>query len=95
MTGYVETMIQVECNANKLNSEDPFTFLTSVMKRDVVEKGVVEDEHEEEEEVVCTFSCKKCASRCTWTQSQTRSADEPMTVFLRCTNRACKFEWRV
>ena len=31
------------------------------------------------------FSCGKCKSKeCTYTQLQTRSADEPMTTFVYC-----------
>ena len=41
------------------------------------------------------FSCGKCKSKeCTYTQLQTRSADEPMTTFvycMACGNRHCVF----
>ena len=40
------------------------------------------------------FKCSKCKSRkCKYTQLQTRSADEPMTVFVFCTN--CKKRWSI
>ena len=39
------------------------------------------------------FKCGKCQQRkCVYYQKQTRSADEPMTVFITCTN--CDHEWR-
>lgn len=39
------------------------------------------------------FSCPKCKVKdCTWTQKQTRSADEPMTVFCCCNN--CGNVWK-
>ncbi len=39
------------------------------------------------------FKCRKCKSRCcTYMQKQTRSADEPMTTFIRCLD--CNFQWR-
>jgi transcription elongation factor S-II len=39
------------------------------------------------------FKCSKCKqSRTTFYQKQTRSADEPMTVFITC--RVCGHEWR-
>jgi len=39
------------------------------------------------------FYCKQCHKReCTYYEMQTRSADEPMTVFIRCLN--CGKEWR-
>jgi transcription elongation factor S-II len=40
------------------------------------------------------FTCGKCKeSCCTFKQLQTRSADEPMTVFVKCT--ICKFEFTI
>ncbi|CCW62472.1 unnamed protein product [Phytomonas sp. EM1] len=39
------------------------------------------------------FSCPSCKARdCSWTQRQTRSGDEPMTVF--CTCNVCGRTWR-
>jgi len=39
------------------------------------------------------FKCGKCKQRkCSYYQQQTRGADEPMTVFIRCTN--CGNRWR-
>lgn len=39
------------------------------------------------------FLCKKCGKReCTYYEMQTRSADEPMTIFITCLN--CKKHWR-
>ena len=39
------------------------------------------------------FKCGKCKSRaCTYYQLQTRSADEPMTTFVTCTN--CGQRWK-
>ena len=39
------------------------------------------------------FTCGKCkAKECTYTQLQTRSADEPMTTFVYCT--ACGNRWK-
>mmetsp|Transcript_39059 Transcript_39059/g.91222 ORF Transcript_39059/g.91222 Transcript_39059/m.91222 type:complete len:301 (+) Transcript_39059:89-991(+) len=39
------------------------------------------------------FQCKKCKKKeCTFYQKQTRSSDEPMTVFITC--KACGHEWR-
>jgi DNA-directed RNA polymerase subunit M/transcription elongation factor TFIIS len=37
--------------------------------------------------------CPRCKSwYTTYTQAQTRGADEPMTIFYRCTD--CEFAWR-
>ena len=39
------------------------------------------------------FTCGKCKSTaCTYYQLQTRSADEPMTTFVTCTN--CGKRWK-
>lgn len=39
------------------------------------------------------FLCTKCGKRmCTYYEQQTRSADEPMTIFVRCVN--CGKRWR-
>lgn len=39
------------------------------------------------------FQCPKCSERkCTYYELQTRSADEPSTIFISCT--VCNFRWR-
>ena len=39
------------------------------------------------------FKCRKCGSqKCKWYQLQTRSADEPMTTFVQCTQ--CPARWK-
>lgn len=39
------------------------------------------------------FKCSRCYKReCTYYEMQTRSADEPMTIFVRCLN--CGKQWR-
>ena len=40
-------------------------------------------------------TCPKCGfERAYFMQIQTRSADEPMTVFYKCANHACNHQWR-
>ncbi|KJE96466.1 hypothetical protein CAOG_06789 [Capsaspora owczarzaki ATCC 30864] len=40
-------------------------------------------------------NCPKCGhTKAYYRQVQTRSADEPMTIFLRCSNMECKHNWR-
>lgn len=39
------------------------------------------------------FQCRKCKERkCSYYELQTRSADEPMTKFIKCCN--CGYEWK-
>ena len=45
------------------------------------------------ESMTDVFLCRKCKKReCSYYEMQTRSADEPMTVFVTCLN--CKSRWR-
>ena len=40
------------------------------------------------------YKCHKCKLRkCTYYELQTRSADEPMTIFINCLN--CKYKWSI
>ena len=66
------------------------------------EEAKVEDEKEKTEKVLYEkdsggatdqFKCGKCKKReCTYYELQTRSADEPMTLFITCLN--CGKRWR-
>jgi transcription elongation factor S-II len=39
------------------------------------------------------YHCRKCKqNQCTFYEQQTRSADEPMTIFIKCC--VCGFQWR-
>jgi DNA-directed RNA polymerase subunit M/transcription elongation factor TFIIS len=54
------------------------------------ETTMLEGSHEEGSDM---FKCKRCGkSRTRYWEMQTRSADEPMTIFIRCLN--CGKEWR-
>eukprot|EP00271_Cylindrocystis_brebissonii_P002541 TRINITY_DN1322_c0_g1_i2.p1 TRINITY_DN1322_c0_g1~~TRINITY_DN1322_c0_g1_i2.p1 ORF type:complete len:111 (-),score=20.45 TRINITY_DN1322_c0_g1_i2:436-768(-) len=40
-------------------------------------------------------TCGKCGNgEAFWMQIQIRSADEPMTLFYKCTRQACSYQWR-
>ncbi len=41
------------------------------------------------------FKCGRCGGReCSYYELQTRSADEPMTIFITCLNKDCGKKWR-
>ena len=55
-------------------------------------REVITEEHTLDD-TVSQFKCWKCKQRkCTYTQAQTRSADEPMTCFVTCLN--CGNRWK-
>ena len=68
--------------------------ITSVMKNAMkAEKLKKEAVSSEDPNYEGLFRCGKCKSnRTTYYQMQTRSADEPMTIFIRCLN--CGKDWR-
>ena len=52
-----------------------------------------EDEEDEEDEGPSLIYCPKCKGPATWTEKQTRSADEATTQFCRC--KKCHHTWRI
>lgn len=53
--------------------------------KDVIDKKVKLEEYGSEMKVTDLYTCYKCRNKkCITTQQQTRSADEPMTVFVTC-----------
>jgi DNA-directed RNA polymerase subunit M/transcription elongation factor TFIIS len=40
------------------------------------------------------LKCRKCKSQAQFNAVQTRSADEPMTIFAKCTNPKCDAQWK-
>ncbi len=73
-----------------------FTTLCPEKWKDLVEKEMKrEAKMLEVDKSMATdmFRCSKCGKRqCTYYEMQTRSADEPMTIFVRCLN--CGKRWR-
>ena len=66
---------------------------TTKHERKVREKHLEALNSEDKEEYVGMFKCGKCKSmKTTYHQMQTRSADEPLTTFVHCTN--CDKRWR-
>lgn len=53
--------------------------------KEVIEKKMILEEYGSEMKVTDLYTCYKCRNKkCITTQQQTRSADEPMTVFVTC-----------
>lgn len=77
-------------NSTAINIWDHPIFSSYVKTEKEIE--ILQTEIEVEEGVL---ECPKCKSiRVLSYQLQTRSADEPMTIFARCTNKACKYRWK-
>jgi DNA-directed RNA polymerase subunit M len=69
--------------------------VTQVASKKKAKVPTVEKEAPSEEEVLPTVDviCPECGNnKAYWWTVQTRSADEPMTTFFRCTR--CKHTWR-
>ncbi|KZV64760.1 hypothetical protein PENSPDRAFT_690471 [Peniophora sp. CONT] len=63
------------------------------LKRKVVDDVLGGDEQWKNADSTDAYACPKCNNeRAYYYQLQIRSADEPMTTFLRCT--ACAHQWR-
>ena len=69
--------------------------MNSSIWKEVIDKKKLEDKLKYEPKPIATtdmFKCGKCKKRkCTYYQLQTRSADEPMTTFVRCVE--CGNQW--
>lgn len=69
--------------------EDFFPDLWNQLKIKCIEKSTIKKEELSDG----MFTCNKCKSKkTTYYQMQTRSADEPMTTYVTCTD--CNFKWR-
>ena len=64
--------------------------------RKLIEKKMVRDANKYNNDIQAStdmFTCKKCKSkRCTYYELQTRSADEPATIFVTCLD--CGKNWK-
>lgn len=89
LKGLLNASIKFE-NLYKMNSID-------ILGPDYIQNrnSIFKDYHRKEKKEVAIglFKCGKCKSnKTTYTQAQTRSADEPMTTFVTCLN--CGNKWK-
>lgn len=76
-------------NLAKMNKEQLFPQLWAQIKLEVMQRHLPPDQEVSDG----MFTCNKCKSKKTvYYQMQTRSADEPMTTYVTCTN--CGAKWR-
>jgi len=72
-----------------------YTLFESKWKERIEHQNLIEKRHLEGNKSMATdqFLCGRCHKReCTYYEMQTRSADEPMTIFINCLN--CGKNWR-
>ncbi len=82
--GMIEPYDLVNMTREQLNPEVWESLKTKTLNKIVVKQEAQEDG---------MFKCNKCKSMKTvYYQMQTRSADEPMTTYVTCTN--CNFKWK-
>ena len=78
-------------NIAKMTHEELYPEKHAEVKEKVMSKYINTKKSEQEHDGF--FKCRKCKSKkTTYTQAQTRSADEPMTTFVVCLN--CENRWK-
>jgi len=91
--GFVETVAFLK----KINSRDEIMFSSPFMEKSKIvatfEKDMIRDL--KKDVVESGIPCSKChQKKVEMMAKQTRSADEPMTVFYQCNNPGCGHQWR-
>jgi transcription elongation factor S-II len=84
-----EITLQQICNMNH------YDLYESKWKDLIEQQKIIEKRKIEGNKAMATdqFLCTRCFKReCTYYEMQTRSADEPMTIFINCLN--CGKNWR-
>ena len=84
-----------EISIEKLCSMDYYELFASKWKEAIERQKMIEKLQLEGNKSMATdqFLCRKCFKReCTYYEMQTRSADEPMTIFINCLS--CGNNWR-
>ena len=82
--GVIQSYDIVKMTKEEMNPELWGALKIKVLKQTIIKKEECNDG---------MFKCNKCKSMKTvYYQMQTRSADEPMTTYVTCTN--CNFKWK-
>ncbi|EDQ31292.1 transcription elongation factor S-II [Enterocytozoon bieneusi H348] len=77
----------------ELSSEDMKSEKQKLEEKKIVEDSINSSRQACTEAETTMFKCGRCQkNQCTYYQLQTRSCDEPMTTFVRCTN--CGHNWK-
>jgi transcription elongation factor S-II len=87
--GTITPLKLVEMEIDDLASEESKTIRNEAIKSNIFNRGLANDFEGETD----LFTCGRCKkSRTTYKQLQTRSADEPMTSFIKCLE--CGHRWK-
>ncbi len=73
-----------------LDHNHPWSQITQVDNDDL--QIIEEPIHVSSESLI---KCRKCGANTNFSQSQTRSGDEAMTVFIECKNPSCRASYRL
>mmetsp|Transcript_38574 Transcript_38574/g.61625 ORF Transcript_38574/g.61625 Transcript_38574/m.61625 type:complete len:111 (+) Transcript_38574:28-360(+) len=73
--------------------------VNKTVTRKMIPKGAREEEEEILEDIVKSAvtdaKCARCShQKAYFREMQTRSADEPATLFFKCANEKCGFQWK-
>jgi transcription elongation factor S-II len=84
-----------EISLKEISNMDNYNLYESKWKEKIQHQKSIEQRQLEGNKSMATdqFLCTRCYKReCTYYEMQTRSADEPMTIFISCLN--CGKNWR-
>lgn len=90
----LERYVSDEFDANELAKMDRVSLFPEIWKKLLDEKQKSKFKYKKDiDGATNKFKCSRCKKRiCSYFELQTRSADEPMTVFVTCLN--CGKRWR-
>ncbi|CAO1627576.1 unnamed protein product [Sympodiomycopsis kandeliae] len=87
--GHIEATSLVDLTPKEMASEEKLAEYKSLEEQNLLTAQSAAEQEAETD----AFQCGRCKQRkCRYYQKQTRSADEPMTTFVTCTN--CNNKWK-